>query len=175
MSIMSSVKLSAQIRSIKGNSTKLRLQIQEALISCAYYAAKDGQVTPFNQLLDAVGSSTRIKGLTAWAELYGFVQVKNERFVLNKSARKEANVTCEEDFEPFLQLMIHSPMWFDIVPAEKPASIFDASHYLSGVIAKLEKEGIADIVPYIENAIAEYNKVQAIKKLEMEALGEAPL
>lgn len=173
MSVMSSSKLSAQIRSIGTHSKTLREQIQEVLISCAYYAAKDGNTNPFNQLLAAVGTATRIKGLTAWAELYGFVQVKQEKFILNKSARKEANVTDEASFAEFESIMRASPMWFDIVPAEKPTSIFDASHYLSGVIAKLEKEGVADVVPYITNALEEYNKAQAIKALMLESLGEA--
>lgn len=173
MSVMSSINLSAQIRSIGTNSKAVREQIQEVLISCAYYAAKDGNINPFNQLLAAVGTATRIKGLTAWAELYGFVQVSKEKFILNKSARKEANVTDEASFAEFESVMRSSPMWFDIVPAEKPTSIFDASHYLSGVIAKLEKEGIADIVPYITDAIESYNKTQALKALAMESLGEA--
>lgn len=175
MSVMSSTKLSAQIRSIKGNSKNLREQIQEALISCAYYAAKDGNTNPFNQLLEAVGTATRIKGLTAWAEIYGFVQVQKEKFILNKSARKEANVTDEASFAEFESVMRSSSMWFEIVPTEKAVSIFDAFHYLSGVIAKLEKEGIADIVPYITDAIESYNKTQALKALAMEDLGEALL
>lgn len=175
MSVMSTTKLSAQIRSIGGNSKKLREQIQEVLISCAYYAAKDGNTNPFNQLLNAVGTATRIKGLTTWAELYGFVQVKHEKFILNKTARKDANVTDEASFAEFEAVMRSSPMWFEIVPAEKPASIFDASTYLSGVIAKLEKEDAKDLVPYIKEAIESYNKAQAIKDLMLASLGEATM
>lgn len=173
MSIMSSIKLSAQIRSIGANSKKVREQIQEALISCAYYAAKDGNTNPFNQLLAAVGTATRIKGLTAWGEVYGFVQVKSGKFILNKTARKEANVTDEASFAEFEAVMRSSPMWFDIVPAETIASIFDASHYLSGVIAKLEKEGVADVVPFITEAIEKYNNSVALKELALTSLGEA--
>lgn len=175
MQLMSTAKLSAQIRSIKGNSTKLRQQIQEALISCAYYAVKDGQVTPFNQLLDAVGTNTRIKGLTLWAETFGFVLVKNEKFVLNKSARNEADVKTEADFQPYYDAIMAGPTWFEIVPKETAKSIFDPSTYLSNVIKKLETEGVADVVPYIQKAIDEYNQAQAIKQLALEALGEAPL
>lgn len=173
MSVMSSIKLSAQIRSIGSNSKKVREQIQEVLISCAYYAAKDGNTNPFNQLLAAVGTATRIKGLTAWAELYGFVQVSKEKFILNKSARKEANVTDEASFAEFESVMRSSPMWFEIVPAEKVTSIFDASHYLDGVIAKLEKEGANDAKFFLQEAVDKYKAADALIKLKLESLGEA--
>jgi hypothetical protein len=168
MSVMNPTKLSAQIRSIKMNTKKVREQIKEALISCAYYAAKDGNTNPFNQLLEAVGTATRIKGLTMWAELYGFVVVKHEKFALNKSARKEANVTDEASFAPFEKAMREGPMWFDVAPAQPVKSIFDPSHYLSGVIAKLEKEGAAEVVPYITKAIDQYNLDVAAAKLKAE-------
>jgi hypothetical protein len=169
MTIMTTVKLSAQIRSIKSNSKKVREQIQEALISCAYYAAKDGNTNPFNQLLSAVGSATRIKGLTLWAETYGFVLVKNEQFALNKSARTKHPVLNEQDFEQYEKAMREAPMWFDMVPAEKAVSVFDVSSYLSNVIAKLEKENCDGLVPFLERAISEFNAVEALKALKAES------
>lgn len=173
MAIMSSVKLAAQIRSIKSNAKNMREQIQEALISCAYHAAKDGQVTPFNNLLEAVGSATRIKGLTLWAETFGFVRVKNEKFVVNSAMRKEANVTNETDFAVYEAAMREAPMWFDMVEKEKTVSVFDASNYLNNVLKKLEKEHVGELVPYLERAIEEYNKAQAIKELmELEVVSE---
>ena len=166
---MSSTKLSAQIRSIKGNSHKLRDQIQDALISCAYYAVKDGQVTPFNQLLEAVGTNTRVKGLTAWAETWGFVRIVHGKFELNKHARKEAHVRDEADFEAFEAAMRSAPSWYDIVPKEKVESIFDASHYLTNVLAKLDKEGQKELADVIEKAISAYNEKVALDNLKLEA------
>lgn len=175
MAIMSTTKLSAQIRSIQGNATKLRAQIQEALISCAYYAVRHGEVRPFNQLLDAVGSGTRVKGLTLWAETFGFVRVKEGKFILNKTARAEADVKTEEDFAPFEDAMRQAAPWYDIVPKEVVRSQFDVSSYLTTVINKLDRENASDVVPYIQKAIDEYNQAQAIKQLALESLGEALL
>jgi hypothetical protein len=169
MSVMNGVKLAAQIRSIRNNTKNLRTQVQEALISCAYHAVKDGQITPFNQLLDAVGNGTRVKGLTLWAETYGFVRVKEGRFVLNKSARDKTAVLNEDDFAPFEKAMREDVQWYDMVPKEAVKSAFDPSTYLTHVLEKLEKEGVKEIVPYIEKAIAEFNQAQAIKSLATEA------
>ena len=175
MAVMTSIKLAAQIRSIKGNSSKLKTQIQDTLISCAYYAAKDGQVTPFNQLLEAVGTSARIKGLTMWGEVYGFVQVKQGKFVLNKTQRKEANITDEASFASFEATMRAAPLWCDLVPKESTTSIFDASVYLDHVIAKLDKEGASTAKAFLMDAVDKYKKADAMIKLQLEAMEEAPL
>jgi len=160
MSVMNIQKLNAQIKSIGGNSSKLRDAIQEALISCAYHAVKDGQITPFNNLLQAVGTNTRIKGITMWAELYGFVRMEKGAFVLNKTMRKEAQVSDEKDFEVFENVMRSSPAWYDIAPKEKAVSIFDAEQYLNTVLTKLDKEGEAQLVEAIKTAVALYNLKQ---------------
>lgn len=168
MSVMNSTKLSAQIKSIRGNTAKLREQIQEVLISCAYYAVKDGDVGAFNRLLDAVGTATRVKGLTLWAETWGFVRVKNEAFVLNKAARNEQGaVLNESDFAPMEEMMRAAPKWYEMVPKEKVASMFDAGVYLTHVIEKLGKEGQSDVAKYIEAAVEQYNKDMAIKELAL--------
>lgn len=175
MSVMSSSKLSAQIRSIKSNSTKFREQVQVALVSCAYYAYKDGNVNPFNQLLDAVGSATRIKGLTMWAELHGCVLVKNEKFVLNKSARKEATVTDAASFEEYERDMALSPKWYDSALAGKQPvkSMFDASTYLDHVLKTLDSKGAKDAKAFLQEAVDKYKAADAIIKLKLESLGEA--
>ena len=174
MALMTVTQLNRSIKSIKGNSAKLRDAIQEALISCAYHAVKDGQVTPFNDLLEAVGTSTRIKGLTLWAEMYGFVAVKHEKFVPNKSARKEANVTDEASFAQFEAAMRDGVKWYDMVPKEVARSMFDAGHYLAGVLTKLEKESCAGLVPYLEKAIADYNTYAALEALKAEEAAKNP-
>jgi hypothetical protein len=168
MAVMSSVKLAAQIKSIKSNTAKLREAIQEALISCAYYAAKDGDPASFNRLLDAVGNSTYIKGLTMWAEIYGFVLVKNEKFVLNKKARSEAHVTDEASFAEFESEMRAGPKWYELVAKQKPESIFDPNKYLDGVIAKLEKEGLSEAAADIRTVAIKLAERSALSALRQE-------
>jgi hypothetical protein len=176
MAVMNSTKLAAQIRSIRTNAVKMREQIHEALISCAYYAVKDGNTNPFNQLLDAVGSTARLKGITMWSEVYGFVRVKDEKFVLNKSARKEADVTDEASFASFEAEMRSGPKWWEIVGKEAVTSIFDPSKYIEGVIAKLDKEGYKDFAEGVKGLLADAKKNEALIHLatEMEKkVGEA--
>jgi len=155
MAVMSTKNLSTTIKSIKGARAKLDDQIQECLVSCAFYAMKDGNVTPFNQLLDAVGKSTRIKGLTLWAETCGApVLIREGQFAYNKTAGKALHITNEEEFAAYEIEMRMMPKWYDIVPPEKAESIFDAPRYLEGVYKKLEKEGQKEVADVLRKAVA---------------------
>jgi hypothetical protein len=175
MALMSLNKLSAQIRSIKGNAHKLRDQIQEALISCAYHAAKDGQTTPFNNLLEAVDGTARLKGITLWAELYGFVRVKDERLVINKKMRSEAGVTDEEDFKQFEADMRSGPKWYELAGKEPVKSMFDLDNYANTVEKKLTTEGYIGLAEAVKDLIQKYHAEQTaeISKLLEAELAEA--
>lgn len=173
--VLTSKQLAGAIRSINGNSTKLREAIQEALISCAYYAAKDGQVTPFNDLLQAVGTATRIQGLSLWAETWGFVRVKNGKFAVNASARKEQNITSETDFADYEDTIRAAAPWFDMMPKQVATSMFDASVYLDHVIAKLDKEGANDAKAFLLEAVQKYKQADALIKMKLAAMDECLL
>jgi hypothetical protein len=174
MAVMSLNKLAAQIRSIKGNTHKLRDQIQEALISCAYHVAKDGQTTPFNNLLDAVDGTARLKGITMWAELYGFVRVKDERLVVNKQARKEAAVVDEESFADFEREMREGPKWYEIAGKEPVKSMFDLDNYAATVEKKLTSEGYIGLAEAVKALMQQYHAEQTaeISKLLQEEVAE---
>lgn len=166
MAILNAKQLNTKIKSIAGNSVKLRDAIQEALISCSYYAIKDGDVGSFNRLLDAVGTNTRIKGLTMWAEVWGCVRVKDGAFVLNKSARAEMSVTSEEDFADIEALMRSAVAWYDIVPAEQRTSVFDANTYLASVVSKLAKENQDELAAVIKAAVDQFKNAKALAELK---------
>lgn len=151
MAVMNAKKLSAAIKSIKTNAAKLRESIQDALVSCAFFAMKDGNTEPFNQLLDAVGSSTRIKGLTTWAETFAPVVVRDGKFALNKTAKKELSVTDEEGFAEY-EVEMRKINWWEIVGEEKAESIFDECKYMERVIKKLRDEGKVELADAIMNA-----------------------
>ena len=68
MSIQSLKELNRSIKSLGTNANKFRGAVHTALVSCAYHSAKDGQITPFNDLLKAVGTGTRVKGIVLWAK-----------------------------------------------------------------------------------------------------------
>lgn len=170
MAILNPKQLTGKINSIKNNSTKLRDAIQDALISCAYYAIKDGDAGSFNRLLEAVGTNTRIKGLTLWAETWGCVRVKDEKFVINKAARADFDVKSEDDFADVEAMMRAAVAWYDMVPEEKAKSMFDPANYLANVVSKLEKEHQAELASRVRAVVDAFKA----EKLALEAeLGEA--
>ena len=156
MPVMNSKELKASIKSIGTNAAKLREAIQEALVSCAYYSMKDGNTEAFNQLLQAVGSATRIKGLTAWAEQFAPVLIKEGRFTLNKTAMKNIVVTNEEDFAEY-EAEMRQVNWWETVQPEKAESIFDVTKYLDRVMKHLAENGAIELKGCIEAAVAKFN------------------
>lgn len=153
MSVMSAKSLSAKIKSFAKRGEKFKLEVHEALISCAFYAMKDGNITPFNDLLKAVGSTTRVKGITMWAETFAPVYVKAGKFEYSKAAAKALTVKNEDDFAEYEAAMREAPMWADMVPNEKVESIWDAGNYLENVIKTLRKHGVdSSVISEIEKA-----------------------
>lgn len=165
MSVMTAKALNAAIKSIGTSREKLQEAIHEALISCAYFSMKDGNVTPFNQLLESVGNAARIKGIAMWAELNAPVIIRQGEFVYNKTAGKALHVTCEDDFTEYEIEMRLMPKWHEVAGKEKVPSIFDCPKYLEGVYKKLEKEGQQDVAEVLKKAIALAN----FKVVEVEA------
>ena len=153
MSVMKKDALNAAISAIRKNSTEFREAVHEALISCAYYATKDSNVTPFNDLLEAVGDGTRKKGITTWAEVFAPVFIKDERFQYSKKAGTGFAVLNEDDFAQYEKEMRDGPKWFEIVRAEKVESIWDAGEYLERVVKNLQKHGAdSKLVEMVRNA-----------------------
>lgn len=165
MTIMTAKELTTAIKGIKTNRVKLQDSIQEALISATFYAMKDGNTTPFNQLLDAVGNATHIKGITMWTELNAPVLVRDKVFILNKSAAKELDVTCLEDFTPYEEDFRVGAKWYEIAGAQKIESIFDPMNYLGKVADKLAKEGFPELAVVVRAAKGGF-ELDLIEKLE---------
>lgn len=169
MSIMTAKQLTSAIKSIKGNRTKLQEQIHEALISASFYAMKDGNATPFTQLLDAVGNATHLKGITMWSELNAPVIVRDGEFAINKSARKELHVTTEADFAPYEKDMRDGPKWYEIAGKQKVESVFDPMSYLGRVADKLDKEGFGDLALAVRASKGrfEMDMIAAVESVEV--------
>lgn len=153
MSVMNKTQLTAAIKAIRGNREKLQAQIHEALISAAYYAlSKDSNTTPLNQVLDAMGNSLHVKGVTRWVEFNLPIIVKDEAFTLTK-AGKEVALQNEAEFAEWEMRLRASPKWFEIAGKQKVESVFDCPAYLAGVYKKLEKEGQKEVADTIRKAI----------------------
>lgn len=161
-------ELNTAIRSLKTRSATYRADVQTALISCAFHSAKDGQITPFNDLLEAVGNGVRKAGIVMWAETFGFVQfsAKDGNFINNKASRKDLAVANEDDFAPYLKSIDASPSWCDMVKPEPIKSMFDEDAYIAKVLEKLTKEG-SDIASFLEVALISYKADKAVKELKL--------
>lgn len=165
--IMFTIKqLNSKIKSINGRAASLRGDIQEVLIAASYHAMKDGQITPFNQLLDAVGNGTYIKGITLWAETFAPVRIKDGVFVYNKTAAKEYHVTNEADFADF-EADMRKINWWDIAGKQKTQSMFDLDDYASNVEKKLSKEGYIGLAEAVKKLIDEYHAAQKAEISEL--------
>lgn len=168
MSVLTKNQFNAAIRGISKNREVLQASVQEALITATYYAMKDGNAEPFNQICDAVGNAVYLKGITLWAETYAPVMVKDGSFVLNKKAAKEYNVLNEDDFAPIEGEIRQGVTWYDIAPRQRAVSIFEPSGYLSSVAKKLEREGFPELAAEMKRVAGKFGHdliaaVEAVK------------
>lgn len=169
MTIMNTKVLSSSISRIRGNTESLRTEIHEVLIACAYYAMKDGNVTPFNDLLDAVAGTVRQKGITLWAETFAPCYIKQGKFAYSKKTGSQISVSSPEDFAPF-EAEMRLVKWWTMAPKEKVKSIFDPVSYLDGVIRHLEKHNVAqEVIAFVRQAEGKAMVALAVAKEEAEA------
>lgn len=153
MPVMNMKALSKSIAQISKSSAAFATSVQEALISAAYYAMKDGNITPFNDILSAVGNGTRKKGITMWAELFAPVYIKEEKFAFSKKAALQFAILNEGDFAEYEAAMREGPLWCDIVGKEKVQSVWSADSYLENVVKTLRKHGVdSDVIAKVEAA-----------------------
>lgn len=168
--VMNSKQLKNAIAGIKRNREKLQEQIQDVLIAATFYAMKDGNVTPFNQLLEAVGNATHVKGITIWSETFAPVMVRDGAFTLNKTAAKEHDVHSVEDFAGYEAELREAVKWYEIAGKQKAVSIFDPAGYLGKAADKLDKEGFADLAHQLRAVKGGYEMalIDAIEATEVE-------
>ncbi len=178
MAVMTTKQLNSAISAIRKARVKMQELVHEALVSATFYAMKDGNVTPFNQLLDAVGQATHIKGITMWAELNAPVIVREGAFTLNKTAKKEIHIENVDDFAPYEADIRQQPKWYEVAPKQKAESIFMPDSYLGKVADKLEREGFAELALQIRAVKGKYEMdlIDAVEGVVIEpVIQPAPL
>jgi hypothetical protein len=175
MKLLQIAALQALFGTIKSDAATFANNVQEALITCAYFAFKDGNTTPFNQLLAAVGNGTHIAGITRWIELVaGIGRVNKGVIILNKKVRDESGVIDEVTFQPFYDEM-SKVMWLNAAPKQKAESVFDEADYVKRVVAKLTKEGYPKLAAMIKDTELAYaiNARKEQEELEARVKAEA--
>lgn len=75
----------AGIKASTGKMGKTRDQIQKDLIHATFLCLKhSGGTTPFQQILDAVGTMAHRRGIIKWVETFAPVMMRGSKIVLNK-------------------------------------------------------------------------------------------
>ena len=139
MSILTEKQLASKIASIGKSSKAFRDAVQEAVISALYYAYKDHNPQPLNNLLGALGNGSNVRALTHYCTTFGPVYVKDEKFAVAKSAAKEAGITSPELFAE-KEEELRKVMWFDFnVEGNKAQNVWDTAARLDSFLAKLDK------------------------------------
>ena len=123
--------------------TEYKANVQELLIMACYFAFKDGNTTPLNQILDMATNSKAIpvERITRWVELHAQIAfIKKEQFVLNKKHRDEhtSPVTDEASFAE-VEKHLREVAWYDIMKKEVAKSAFDIESKAEAFIKMLEK------------------------------------
>lgn len=152
MGIMAQKQFSTELAKVRKNTAALRDSVQELLVTGAYYCLKDGDPGNLNRVLEAAQSlgALHVEGITRWVELAaGCARLHKGAFVLNKKVRDEAGIIDEATFAPH-EAEMRKVAWYEIAGKQTPPSVFETGDYLKRVIAKLTKEGYADLADEIK-------------------------
>lgn len=132
-----------QIGSIKTRNATLRKMIQSTLNEIAAHAYQHGDVTLFDQLLDAVRGQDR-NALIEWIEEYGFATMrtsgpKSGTFGKNKDAVEAADFADGQAvYDDYSADTTKVVPWFDFVKSVKQiAKNMSAPQLLNALMAKL--------------------------------------
>lgn len=126
---------------VRTHLTEYKANVQQLLVMACYFAYKDGNTTPLNQILDMAVNSKAIpvERITRWVELHAQIAfIKKEQFALNKKQRESVAVTNEESFKD-VEKHLMEVSWYDIMKKEVAKSAFDVEAKAEAFIKQLEK------------------------------------
>jgi hypothetical protein len=147
----------------KVNATKLRGDIQLAVIGVIGHAMAHGSSPLVEALVDRMTLSPMLKKLeplvTAYLKQFGpFVHAKGTGWQFSKDRRAKLEASGY-DYDTFAE---EAPMWDDVEKAAKKADAFDLMKEMEKLIAKAEKKNIAGecitaaFIPYLKAVKAKF-------------------
>lgn len=146
---MDNKKFAGKIKSIAASTSKMREDVQDALIAATYLCLKNsGGTTPFQQILDAVGTAAHRQGITEWAETFAPVILREGKLVLNKTAYKELDVELAVmDFDKFIaESGMDQVKWYEIAKEKNATeSVWNFGGACDSLFKKLEKNGMPEL------------------------------
>lgn len=157
---MDNKKFTGNITAIKAATGKMRDLVQDALVAATYLCLKNsGGTTPFQQILDAVGTAAHRQGIVRWAETFAPVMLREEKLVLNKAAYSSMDKdTILADFDSFIaESGMVDVKWFEIAKsANTSVSVFDLDKTLDNFCKKLEKNDLPGLAAALRKAEQDY-------------------
>ena len=157
---MDNKKFAGKITSIKATTGKMRDLVQDALVAATYLCLKNsGGTTPFQQVLDAVGTAAHRQGIVRWAETFAPVMLRDEKLVLNKAAYSEMDKDgILADFDAFIaESGMDEVKWYEIAKSTNTSvSVFDLDKTLDNFCKKLEKNELAGLAAALRKAEQDY-------------------
>ena len=167
MAIIAKSVLSARIAAIRKSKEAFRADVQEVLVSVAYQACL-GNANWANELLEAARDTINIKPLTMWLETFAPLVVRQDKFAINKGARKAMGVENEIDFAEY-EVEMRKANWWEMTPPQKATSIFAPDEYIDGaferMVKNLNKEGCPDLANAIKALLPELYSSDAWRKM----------
>ena len=161
MKIFTGEQLQGCFKKLNKHANVFNEMVQQALLSCSFYAFKDGNTTPFDQLIEAVGPGVHLEHITRWIELVaGIGRVYKGKIALNKKVREMSGVIDEATFEEYYADM-SQVKWYEAGRKQQAVSVFDEGVYLNGVMKKLTKNGYAGLADALKQAELMYFVAQA--------------
>lgn len=177
MAIIAKAVLSARIAGLRKAKEALRADVQEVLVSVAYQACL-GNANWANELLEAARDTINIKPLTMWLETFAPLVVRQDKFAINKGARKAMGVENEIDFAEY-EAEMRKANWWEMTPPQKATSIFAPDEYIEKAIERMAKklndEGQPDLAAAIQALMPELYSSEAWKKYHEEQAALASL
>lgn len=157
---MDNKQFAGKITSIKATTGKMRDLVQEALVAATYLCLKNsGGTTPFQQILDAVGTAAHRQGIVRWAETFAPVMLREDKLVLNKTAYTDMDKeTILADFDAFIaESGMADVKWYEIAKsANTSVSVFDLDKTLDNFCKKLEKNELSGLAAALRKAEQDY-------------------
>lgn len=157
---MDNKQFANKIKSIAASTSKMREDVQDALIAATYLCLKNsGGTTPFQQILDAVGTAAHRQGITEWAETFAPVILREGKLVLNKTAYKELDVELAVlDFDKFIaESCMVQVKWYEIAKEKNSVeSAWNFSGACDSLFKKLEKNGLPEMAKDLRTAYTAY-------------------
>lgn len=182
MTVLNESALKKAIANVKKTKEKFRADVQEVLVAVAYQACL-GNPNWANELLEAARDTINIKPLTMWLETFAPLVVRQDKFAINKGARKAMGVENEIDFAAY-EVDMRKANWWEMTPPQKATSIFAPDEYIDGaferMVKNLNKEGCPDLANTIKALLPELYSSDAWRKMRedkdaVESLPTAPV